>query len=108
MVEQIGKDSAIPSELLDTFETLNIEESINLAEDENFNNIETEDSSQLIHEKETSENQNQEINQANCLALTVRKNYNLTILKNIFTTSGRMSLKIALSTLVLNFLKMFF
>lgn len=44
----------------------------------------------------------------NCLALTVRKDYNLTIFKNIFTTSRRMSLKIAISTLVLNFLRMFF
>lgn len=44
----------------------------------------------------------------NCLALTVRKDYNLTIFKNIFTTGKRISLKIAISTLVLNFLRMFF
>lgn len=44
----------------------------------------------------------------NCLALTVRKDYSLTVIKNIFTTSGRMSLKIALSTLALNFLRIFF
>lgn len=48
-----------------------------------------------------------DIPEPNCLALTVRKDYNLTIIKNIFTTSGRMSLKIALSTFVLNFLRMF-
>lgn len=76
--------------------------------------IEEIDDSQAIKENTTvsspttlSEN-NSDIPEPNCLALTVRKDYNLTIIKNIFTTSGRMSLKIALSTLVLNFLRMFF
>lgn len=44
----------------------------------------------------------------NCLALTVRKDYNLIIVKNIFTTTGRLSWKIVLSTIVLNFLRMIF
>lgn len=44
----------------------------------------------------------------NCLALTVRRDYNLTIVKNIFTASGRLSWKVVLATLVLNFLNLIF
>lgn len=59
---------------------------------------------------EVEENQlnNDDIPEPNCLALTVRKDYNLTIVKNIFTTTGRLSWKVILSTLVLNFLNMIF
>lgn len=48
------------------------------------------------------------IPEPNCLALTVRKDYNLMIVKNIFTASGRLSWKIVLATVVLNFLRMIF
>ncbi len=44
----------------------------------------------------------------NCLALTVRKDYNLVIVKNIFTASGRLSWKIVLATVILNILNMLF
>ena len=43
----------------------------------------------------------------NCLALTVRKEYRVTIAKNIFNKSFRVSWKIALSIITLNFLNMF-
>ena len=43
----------------------------------------------------------------NCLALTVRKDYNLTIFKNIATESSNIFLKILFSSFVINFLKMF-
>ena len=46
--------------------------------------------------------------ESTCLALTVRKEYNLTIVKNIFSTSGRLSLKVILSTFLLNLLYMLF
>ena len=48
------------------------------------------------------------IPEPNCLALTVRKDYNLVIVKNIFTASGRLSWKVALATIILNFLNMIF
>lgn len=48
------------------------------------------------------------IPEPNCLALTVRRDYNLMIVKNIFTASGRLSWKIVLATVVLNFLRMIF
>jgi len=43
-----------------------------------------------------------------CLALAVRKEHNLIMVKNIFTTSGRLSWRIVLATIVLNFLNMIF
>lgn len=46
--------------------------------------------------------------ETNCLALTVRKNYNLSIVKNSIFTTLRVSWKVALSTFVLNVLKLFF
>lgn len=45
--------------------------------------------------------------ETNCLALTVRKDYNLSIIKNGFFTTLRMSWKVAVSTFVLNFIKLF-
>ena len=40
----------------------------------------------------------------NCLALTVRKDYRITIARNVIHTAKRVSLKISLSILLLNFL----
>ena len=54
--------------------------------------------------KEPSE----EANITNCLAMTVKKDYNLTIVKNVFTTTGRLSWKIALVTAIINILNMLF
>lgn len=44
---------------------------------------------------------------SNCLALTVRKDYNLSIVKNSIFTTLRVSWKIAISTFILNILKLF-
>ena len=54
------------------------------------------------------ESQNENTPEPNCLALVVRKDYNLTIVKNIFTTTGRLSWKIAFITAVINILNMLF
>ena len=43
-----------------------------------------------------------------CLALTVRKDYNFSIAKNTVFKTIRMSIKVAISTLVLNLIKIFF
>ena len=55
-----------------------------------------------------SEPDNSDIPESNCLALVVRKDYNLTIDKNVFTTTGRLSWKIALITAIINVLNMLF
>ncbi len=63
------------------------------ASEENADNI------SASSEKETVE--------TNCLALTVRKDYNFAIAKNTIFKTIRMSIKVAISTLVLNFIKLF-
>ena len=55
-----------------------------------------------------SEPDNSDIPESNCLALVVRKDYNLTIVKNVFTTTGRLSWTIALITAIINVLNMLF
>lgn len=110
MIQQIDKlttldkNSDITSEFQNTLVDKNSEE-LNISV-ENNDNIQLEESSSEF--EDSIDNENKDSNQSNCLALTVRKDYNLTIIKNIFTTGGRISLKVALSTLVLNFLRMFF
>ena len=46
--------------------------------------------------------------ETNCLALTVRKDYNFAIAKNTVFKTIRMSIKVAISTFVLNIIKLFF
>ena len=46
--------------------------------------------------------------ETNCLALTVRKDYNFAIAKNTVFKTIRMSIKVAISTIVLNLIKLFF
>ena len=50
---------------------------------------------------------NKDISSSNCLALTIRKEYRLTIATNIIYSAKRMSWKISFSILLLNFLNMF-
>ena len=58
--------------------------------------------------EQTNAAEQKETAETNCLALTVRKNYNLSIVKNSIFTTLRMSWKVALSTFILNVLKLFF
>ena len=46
--------------------------------------------------------------ETNCLALTVRKDYNFSIAKNTVFKTIRMSIKVAISTFVLNLIKLCF
>lgn len=43
----------------------------------------------------------------NCLALTIQEEHKLQALKNVFSTSMRISWKVAISTIVLSILKLF-
>lgn len=81
--------------LIDNTNDLQIEENISL--DDNIENIQ-ESSTE-------AKNQNPEV--ANCLALTVKKDYNLSIVKNVVVKAFRNVWKIALSIFTLNFLKFF-
>lgn len=62
-------------------------------------------SSQLDDEK--NELNNDIDTTTNCLALTVRENYHIVVVKNFFRKSFRVSWKVALSMLTINFLNMF-
>ena len=46
--------------------------------------------------------------ETNCLALTVRKDYKFAIARNTVFKTIRMSIKVAISTIVLNLIKLFF
>lgn len=92
---------------------------IELQEDK-ITNLVIDEQDNLLHEDimldETPSNvivseislNNNDIPEPNCLALTVKKDYNLTIVKNVFTTTGRLSWKVILATIAINFLNMIF
>lgn len=75
---------------------------------ENISEIDTSETS-IIQDasKQPNIEQKNETAETNCLALTVRKDYNLSIVKNTIITTFRFSWKIAFSTLILNILKLF-
>lgn len=78
---------------------------------ESSENLPLENSNDSLVENNVSnisEPDNSDIPESNCLALVVRKDYNLTIVKNVFTTTGRLSWKIALITAIINILNMLF
>lgn len=56
---------------------------------------------------DTDVKSNQDTTSSNCLALTIRKEYRLTIATNIVNSVKRMSWKISFAILLLNFLNMF-
>lgn len=83
----------------DTMEHKESNSSDKVTSDVNNEDIKENEQSEQSEQKETAE--------TNCLALTVRKNYNISIIKNSIFTSLRLSFKIAISTIALNILKLF-
>lgn len=75
--------------------------------DENLLAQDDTQENETFNDSEISMN-NDDIPEPNCLALTVKKDYNLTIVKNVFTTTGRLSWKVILATIAINFLNMIF
>lgn len=49
-----------------------------------------------------------ENNNVNCLALTVKKDYSLSIVKHVFVRTWKTTWRVALSVFILNFLSFFF
>ena len=78
-----------------------------LKENENVVNISEGDNLFLDDSIKVDSEQKNETVETNCLALTVRKDYSLSIVKNTILTTFRFSWKIAFSTLILNILKLF-
>ena len=84
----------------DTSQNINELESISVTGNDQKDIEKLDASSSLEDKKETVE--------TNCLALTVRKDYNFAIAKNTVFKTIRMSIKVAISTIVLNLIKLFF
>ena len=61
----------------------------------------------LTKKTEEPETPAKESEVSNCLALTVKEEYRITVIKNVFKKSFRVSWKIALSILTINFLNSF-
>ena len=77
--------------------------------DNNISNLDNSQNSSgyIIQDKlNTQEIESSEV--VNCLALTVKKDYNLAIVKNVFVKTFRNVWRIALSIFTLNFIKFFF
>ena len=66
--------------------------------------VQVEESVEILQEEVTKEDLQEP---TNCVALTVRKDYKLVIAKNIAKKGAKMSWKVALSMLVMNFLNTF-
>ena len=89
---------------IDTEAISSAEDSTDKAEIVTEENFDLESNEQISNDLSAKE----ETANTNCLALTVRKSYNLSIVKNSIFTTLRVSWKVALSTFVLNILKLFF
>lgn len=76
---------------------------------ENANNeVQTDQNSFSQESIQDSSLDEKETVETNCLALTVRKDYNFAIAKNTVFKTIRMSIKVAISTFLLNLIKLFF
>ena len=77
----------------------------------------SEEPEQIVQEISNSDNEipqnlenteKKETVETNCLALTVCKNYNISVFKNTVFTTFRVTCKITIFTFVLNLLRLFF
>ena len=85
-------------ETTDDFQDIQEHEDVSL-NDENENNT------NIYDELENNDiNENEETEATNCLALTVRKDYNLSILKNKMVTTFRVTSKVVFCAFFLNLL----
>lgn len=82
----------------ENFESIEVIENTNSTE--NIIDIKNNKNSEISEKKETVE--------TNCLALTVRKDYNFSIAKKTVFKTIRMSIKVAISTFLLHILRLFF
>lgn len=90
-----------------TDNNINAENINNISLDENIKSTFLDEENFSDDDYITSNNANNNV-ETNCLALTVRKDYNLVIVKNIFTASGRISWKVLVATAIINFLNLIF
>lgn len=91
-------------------ELIDIIETNELLDDEfiNTTNILEENSIDEQIENKDEIMENEKAVETNCLALTVRKNYNISIFKNTVVKTFKLSYKVIVSAFFLNLLKFFF
>lgn len=103
------KNNLESEKLYDLENNLDTTDNINQKQEYNFiNPLESEHPSIDFSETnniETTDDSNSEV--ANCLALTVKKDYSLSIVKNVFIKTLKNTWRIALSIFTLNILKFF-
>ena len=85
--------------ILESTNEFDVNELLDSREDFNTDNID-------IVDNNIYDDSNNITDKSNCLALTIKKDYNFTIIKNAFSTTGRVSLKVFISSIILNFLGM--
>ena len=110
-----GTEKNITQNNLENTEIKNTE--INSTSEKDSNNYLNENSDSLINEEkseslEVSDELNQELTNendevSNCLALTVQKDYNLSVVKNVFVRTVKGIWKVAISIFTLNIIKFF-
>ena len=96
LIDNNLESNALDDNIITTTDTNNSLENDNI--EQSIEKIDTLDTS-------IADNSNSEI--VNSLALTIKKDYSLTIAKNIFIKTLRSTWKIVLSVFTLNFLKFF-
>ena len=107
------KDNNLPKDNFD-FESNNqtqidtYEEKIQIQETEDATNDLNVGVQDVQADSTLEDSAKKETVETNCLALTVRKDYNFAIAKNTVFKTIRMSIKVAISTFVLNIIKLFF
>ena len=67
-----------------------------------------ETNSELQNNSSAENSLEAENNNVNCLALTVKKDYSLSIVKHVFVRTWKTTWRVALSVFILNFLSFFF
>ena len=67
-----------------------------------------ETNSELQNNSSVENSLEAENNNVNCLALTVKKDYSLSIVKHVFFRTWKTTWRVALSVFILNFLSFFF
>ena len=82
------------------------DDSLNPKEENKYKTINENNSNNNVNT--IDDNLASDLSETNCLALTVKKDYNLTIFKNVITATKRMSFKVICSTVFLNFLRFMF
>ena len=115
VINENGLITENQNEQKDTLKNTNDVQAINNQDNvtiENNKNFDLDNSNNQLEENEnnhvqTINNNVENENSTNCIALTVRKDYNLSIFKNSIFTTLRVSWKIAISTFILNILKLF-